>query len=233
MWDTIMGLLKWLLGETSTPLSLEEKLALAATIEERKKQARDRGIHWKAIDVVQELGEVDDSSRVSPPRISLKGHYQDTIIRITYSFLCFLHEYQDPSTDDESTGSWHRDLKEQLELKIHFNRNICYSQKNSNATSCEYYGKEKEGALRSYCTVRRSTYPDDYIRYETGGISTYIPGDWEAHLDELYERVGQVKTEKQAREAEEKVKREQQAKQEEQERRLSGIESKKKNFGLE
>lgn len=67
-------------------------------------------------------------------------------------------------------------------------------------------------------------------------ILAYIPGDWEAHLDELYRRIPEHRNERIRRESEEKAKIEQQKVEAEAkvelERKRQYVEDRKRCFGL-
>lgn len=240
---TKMGLWKMLFGETSEPESLEEKVALDAKITERKKQARDRDIRRKAIDVVLELGEGNDSSKddvkgVSYPRVCVKGRYKDATIHITYSYLSSINESSSPDGDGGTRTTY--SLGEHWKVDIYFNRNACYSENGGKVIydyergdSYCFADPERRTVLSKHCNKYQPfNFPYGFFHGELGDITTYLPGEWETHLDELYERASQARKEKRIREAEGKIRQEYQKTLKEQESKLSGIEDKKKKFGL-
>lgn len=224
-----MGLFKWLFGD---PDSLEAKVA------GRIRQARNRDIRRKAIDVVMELGN--------------GSHYNDEKIEITMSYYEGT-EYLDctPYNDEGHDYGKH---KESFSLNINSHHHDlldpkCYDEY-GHVTQVFPTSRVSFGEVRDYC--REYEREAVIYRYEVGAygkyyfpceIDTYISGEWETYLDELYRKIPQLRKEKEERvkreqegilrkEREDKTRRKQQAKQEEQARKLHEIADKKKRFGL-
>lgn len=207
-----MGWLDWLLGGTSEPISLEARMEAEADreIEDRKRQARDRDIRRKAIDVVREYGKMNNMCSKDEPDHHEYWDYRDDKMNIYYKYTYDCTYIK--SDDGVCISSTRR--TEGFEVRISFHYDVCYSEEGSQKS-----GKKRYGFI-----------PCPYGLF--GEISTYKPDEWEAHLDELYRKVPQVREERLTREAEEKIKAEQQKVRDEQERKRQELEYKKKRFGL-
>jgi hypothetical protein len=251
-----MGLLKWLFGEVSEPDSLEARVEYSVDkevearmecevireVDERRRQAKDRKITEKAIEVLLGFGKCNDNKAHI---VDYQYNYHScpcgemilsgSITEITYPI------YTDSFNDSELTGGIEK-IGFRVEIggggltvyRDHGNRENVHSYFFSNVfpdlsriwSSIFHYSKTIE--LR------------DILKYNSwDSITTYIPGDWEGHLDGLYHRIPLVKMEKAemlTREQEEKLRKEREDKerkvQEDQERKRKEIEDKKKNFGL-
>jgi hypothetical protein len=224
-----MRLLKWLFGETSEPNSLEARVGnpVDKEVEARKRQARDKDIRRKVIDVVLGLGTVEPHSKY-PVREYSCGNYRDDKIDLRYSYGITKDSCSGSSPrgiDEYGEGyDYPNRITEHFEINIRFNHVVCYSEQGSYKKAGKYY----------YDTH----FSPDYSLYSfPSDITIYTPGEWEAHLDELYHKVPQAKEDRLKREQEEKLKKEREERerkaQEELERKRKDIEYKKKNFGLE
>lgn len=237
-----MRLLDWLLGEPSGENSLEARREYEVNkdVDERRRQARDRRITQKAIEVLLGFGECNNKSYI----VDYKYKYHSCPcgeMSISGSIYQLTDNIYYPHDTDDSCSS---DLKGRIEktgfgIEIEIKGLTVYQDQGK----CE----------KSYSCFFSSIFPilnifnnsktlelSDILEYNSlDSITTYKSGDWETHLDELYHRIPQAKVEKAeklTRQQEEKLRKEREDKEqktnEEQERKRKEIEDKKKRFGL-